>query len=976
MVSIEYSKALLQVLEVNLAYREYLASIRLACFHNDSTVFGYNEDQTKKLEFSVAQTEENNCLQQNLINAYRRYGYLAADLDPLGLKKPLKVPELAPEMYGLDNETVVKTDNKEVKVFDLVEHLKRLYCGPITAEFMHLIVRNVDTEERHWFASNYEKLQQVTYTTEQKRKFADLMLRCQNFDHFLALKFPTTKRYGGEGAEAMLVFLSELFDRAPIFGIEDIILCIAHRGRLNLLVELMKFPVVQMFRKVANMRGLIEFPESVQGSGDVLMHLSTFLFLTTEGERRIVSRILLKSTALARRNFETTLSNNVFSASSFDHEANGGKVHISMLPNPSHLEAINPAAVGRSRAKAASKRIGDYGGQQSRSGDGVLCVQIHGDGAFTGQGVIWETASLSQTPHFRIGGSIHFVTNNQIAYTAEAHIGRSSVNCTDLAKAIDSPVIHVNGNYPEEVAKAAQLALDYRDKFRKDIFINYLCYRRWGHNEMDDPRFTQPVMYKVIDNRKSVPDQYADALIEQNIMKQDERENILKQQSDRLTNEFRAVNSALPEAKHLKGRWTGMIQAPHSLETWDTGVSRDLLRYIGAKSVTLPKNFVVNSHLQKMHVEARLKKMESGSNIEWGTAEALAFGSLLLQGYDIRISGEDVGRGTFSQRHVVLVDQDTDLANIPLNNLVPNQKNFLEVANSILSEEAVLGYEFGFSIESPRRLCIWEAQFGDFFNGAQIMIDTLLASAESKWLTQTGLLLILPHGIDGMGPEHSSCRMERFLQLCDSREEQNPPDGESVNLRIAYPTTSAQYFHLLRRQVLPPYRKPLVMVGPKVLLRHPMVRFLVNMAKQVPQAASTLADMDEGTYFKPVITDDGVPAKKVVFLTGKHCYTLMKAREERNIDDVVFVRLESLCPFPVEALREALLKYPNAQQYVWSQEEARNSGAWSFVRPRFYNALGIQLKYCGRPELAWNATAIGSIHEAEGKKVIDDTFAA
>ncbi|VDM48541.1 unnamed protein product [Toxocara canis] len=681
------------------------ACIHACLYHTDKGVFGYLPENAPAPEPPVFPTVNtiDDCRRLHFINAFRRHGYRRAELDPLHLNRRSPVHELKPELYGLDPETELKDVGIVLRVSDLADKLAAIYCGNIAAEFMHI----KNWAERSWFAGRFEEMHRQELRPEERLRYAELMLRSQNFDNFLALKFPTVKRYGCEGAESMFAFFNEVFDSASLYDIEDLTVCMAHRGRLNLLCELMRFPTVQLFRKI---RGKLEFPENVQGVGDVLSHFT----------------------------------------SSFDHKTNDGIVHITMMPNPSHLEAVNPVAMGRTRGRMLTKKKGDYGTLGGRNGDGVLCVQVHGDGSFTGQGVIWETLAMSETPHFRLGGSIHMVINNQLAYTAERKTSRSSDHTTDIAKAIDAPIIHVNGDHPDLVAKATRILMEYRHKYRKDAFLNLICYRRWGHNELDDPRFTQPVMYK---------------------------------------------------ANHLKGNWNGMVQAPHSMETWDTGVDVDLLRFIGAKSVSVPEGFAVNEHLQKVHVASRIAKMESGRDIEWSTAEALAFGSLLLQGYDIRISGQDVGRGTFSQRHVMLVDQKTDAAIVPLNNMVPEQKNFIEVANSLLSEEAVLGYEFGFSMEHPKRLCIWEAQFGDFFNGAQIIIDTFVASAESKWLTQSGLVMILPHGIDGMGPEHSTCRMERFLQLCNSREDQTPADGESVNMHIANPTTSAQYFHLLRRQV-------------------------------------------------------------------------------------------------------------------------------------------------------------------------------
>uniref|UniRef100_A0AC35FBU2 Transketolase-like pyrimidine-binding domain-containing protein n=1 Tax=Panagrolaimus sp. PS1159 TaxID=55785 RepID=A0AC35FBU2_9BILA len=902
-----------------LLFRKFACSCYF--YHSDSTTFGFVPERRSTFDPYVSNNitpEESQKL--HLINAYRRYGYLKANLDPLNLSKPPAIRELNPEVYGL------KLDDKNengVTVEKLIAQLEALYCGPIAVEFMHLN----DWEERHWFSQMYEKVLTEDLSRDDKQRIVKLMLKSQNFDNFLALKFPTLKRYGCEGAESMFAFFSEIFEQAPQNELSDICIAIAHRGRLNLLAELMEFPVVQMFRKA---KGKKEFPDDVQGSGDVMSHFT----------------------------------------SSFDYSTLEGKVHITMLPNPSHLEAVNPVAVGKARAKAAIKRIGDYGSEKdgAQHGDSILCLQVHGDGAFSGQGVVWETNLLSQCPHFRIGGSVHLITNNQIAFTAEAHIGRSSVHCTDIAKSLPAPVIHVNGDSPEDLVRATRLALAYRQRFRKDVFINLICYRRWGHNELDDPSFTQPLMYQKIEARESVPDLYCKQLIQQEDFSEDERKKLIEEHTNALMKEFKEMDKAKPRAIHLGGNWKGMKQAPKEFTKWDTGVEIDLLKYIGAKSVEYPKDsFNIHPHLQKTHCEARITKIKTGENIDWSTAEALAFGSILVEGNDVRISGQDVGRATFSHRHVTLVDQKNDNVFIPLNNIHEDQKNFIEVANNPLSEEAVLGFEFGFSLENPKLLTIWEAQFGDFFNTAQVIIDTFIASAESKWLQQSGLVINLPHGFDGAGPEHSSCRMERFLQLTDSREDQNPPDGDHINIHIANPTTSAQYFHLLRRQIVTPWRKPLVIVAPKILLRH-------------SKAASKIHEFAPGTFFQPVLDDpatstDPSKIKKLILTSGKHAYALMKERDEKKLNDTAIIRVEGLAPFPLEDLRKVLQRYSGAQKYIWSQEEPRNAGAYTFMSRRIENSLGISVAVAARPELAHTATAIGEIHEKEHNQVIADTFA-
>ena len=479
------------------------------------------------------------------------------------------------------------------------------------------------------------------------------------------------------------------------------------------------------------------------------------------------------------------------------------------------------------------------------------------------------------------------------------------------------------------------MALEYRQRFRKDIFINMVCYRKYGHNELDDPSFTQPLMYKAIGAQKSVVDAYAEELAQQGLFSSQEREKFTKEYHEELEKLLKEVdlNQTSPRADHLQGYWKGFKQAPEAVTKWDTGVETDLLKFVGAKSVEIPENFSLHPHLQKTHVEGRLKRLKDGNSIDWSTAEAMAFGSLLLNGYHVRICGQDVGRATFSHRHAMLVDQNDDGVFIPLNNLCPEQENFLEIVNSPLTENAILAFEYGMAIENPKRLVIWEAQFGDFYNGAQIPIDQLIVSGEGKWLCQNGLTLLLPHGIDGAGPDHSSSHVERFLQLTDSRESQNPPDGDNINMWVVNPTTSAQYFHLLRRQMIPPYRKPMVIIAPKILLRH-------------PSAASKISEFASGTHFKTILVDSPKDFKKitrVIFTSGKHAVTLNAQLKERNVENTAIVRLEAICPFPLEELSDVLTNFPNAKEYVWSQEEPRNAGCWSFVSPRFRNGLGISV---------------------------------
>ncbi|PNF23062.1 putative 2-oxoglutarate dehydrogenase E1 component DHKTD-like protein, mitochondrial [Cryptotermes secundus] len=565
-------------------------------------------------------------------------------------------------------------------------------------------------------------------------------------------------------------------------------------------------------------------------------------------------------------------------------------------------------------------------------------------------------------PHFEVGGSVHLAVNNQLGFTTPPDRGRSSRYCTDLAKIISAPVLHVNGDFPEMVVKATRIACEYQRKFHKDIFVDLNCYRRWGHNELDDPTFTNPAIYNIIQARRTVPDMYADVLVKEGVMTKEEVERIVAEHSGWLNDTLKSMDTYIPQESFLRKHWAGIHQADAALTVWDTGLESDILRYVGEKSVTYPQDFNIHPHLLKTHVSPRLNKISTGTKIDWATAEALAMGSLLYQGYNVRISGQDVGRGTFSHRHVMLVDQKTNEMYIPLNNLIDTQKGYLEVANSILSEEAVLAFEYGMSIENPNNLIIWEAQFGDFCNGAQIPIDTYIASGETKWMICSGLTVLLPHGYDGAGPEHSSCRLERFLQLSDSNE--SKPDGDDVNIHIANPTTPAQYFHLLRKQIIQNYRKPLILVTPKTLLR-------------LPEATSSLADMGPHTSFVPVIGDvvkEDCNVQRVIFVSGKHYYNLDKQRKALDAKDVALVRLEGLSPFPTLNLQQEVAKYKNAKIFIWSQEEHQNMGAWSYIRPRFENLIGRRLKYAGRGPLATPAVGIGQLHQKEAEEVITKPF--
>ncbi|KAM3870535.1 2-oxoadipate dehydrogenase complex component E1 [Diretmus argenteus] len=858
-----------------------------------------------------------------LVEAYRAHGHKAAKVNPLLPQKPVvdTIPEISMvtgTIRGRLNTSGLRHFGKaEASVEEVLAYLEDAYCGHVSVETSQLS----SLEEREWFADRFEELKAESFSTEERKQLAQLMLESQEFDHFLAAKFATVKRYGGEGAESMMGFFYKLFHQSNHSGVTDIVIGMPHRGRLNLLTGLLKFPPELMFRKI---RGLSEFPENSPSIGDVLSHLTSSVELE-------------------------------FGA--------GHPVRVTMLPNPSHLEAINPVTAGKARARQQLRQEGDYSpDDHAQPGDQVICLQVHGDGSFPGQGIVTETFTLSNLPHYRVGGSIHLIVNNQVGYTTPSERGRSSMYCSDVGKMVGCAVIHVNGDDAEDVLRATRLAVEYQRRFRKDVILDLLCYRQWGHNELDEPFFTNPAMYKIIRSRKSIPDFYSDQLISEGLMTDAERGEIKSKHYAMLNDKLANMTLYSPPPTNLQGRWGDLVEPQARITTWDTGVPVPLLQFVGSKSVDIPEDIQLHSHLGKTHVQARLNKLEEGSKLDWSTAEAMAFGSLLCQGFNIRISGQDVGRGTFSQRHAMVVCQDTNDMYIPLNHMDPKQKSFLEVCNSPLSEEAVLGFEYGMSIAQPKLLPIWEAQFGDFFNGAQIIFDTFISGGEAKWLLQSGMVILLPHGYDGAGPEHSSCRMERFLQMCDSKEE--GVDGDNVNMAVVNPTTPAQYFHLLRRQMIRNFRKPLIVAGPKMLLRF-------------SGAMSSLAELAPGTCFRPVLGDTSVSAEsvqKVVLCSGKHYYALLKQREASANHNTALIRLEELCPFPLDALQQELRKYPNATEFTWSQEEPQNMGPWSFVAPRFEKQLACKLRLVSRPALPAPAVGIGTLHHRQQEAILTATF--
>ncbi|GJQ76322.1 hypothetical protein Trydic_g2045 [Trypoxylus dichotomus] len=881
-------------------------------YYQSENVFGFKRKEPNcfRVPEEIIRKRNENSNFYRLVTAYRQHAHKIANVNPIGLTIS-SLPDLDPKYYGLNNDIVVdfegilNTTQKQGSILEALDFLKSAYCQAVGVEFLHLQTE----EEIEWFAENYELYITQELDSVTKVKIATDLLKSQAFDHFMANKFVSVKRYSGEGAESMMAFFRELFRLCALDELEQIVIGMPHRGRLNFLTGFLNVSPSKIFAKL---RGKPDFPATLEATGDILSHL----------------------------------------ISSTDINVNNKSLHVSVLYNPSHLEAALPVSMGKTRAKQMMWQDGDYSKTNNKWSDKVLNLQIHGDAALAGQGVNQETLQLSRVPHFEVGGSVHFVVNNQLGFTTPAERGRSSSYCTDVAKMVHVPVLHVNGDDPEMVLKATRVAFMYQRRFRKDVFIDLNCYRQWGHNELDDPTFTNPAIYKIIHARDTVPNLYAKKLIESNIWTQQDVEKVANEHKNWLNDNFKEVDHFKPEDPCFKRQWEGYQQAKEVITTWTTGLNLSLLKHIGVRSVTYPENFNLHVNLLKHHITNRLDRIAEGHGVDWSTAEALAIGSLLYQGYNVRISGQDVGRGTFSQRHAMLVDQTTNEMYIPLNSLDPNQAAYLEVANSILSEEAVVGFEYGMSIENPNNLIIWEAQFGDFFNGAQIMFDTLVSSGETKWLWSSGLTVLLPHGYDGAGPEHSSSRVERFLQMTDSKE--SNPDGDNINMQVSQPSTPAQYFHLLRRQMIRNFRKPLIIITPKTLLR-------------LPAATSSLEEMGPVTRFYPVLGDkmcNPEKVNKILLTSGKHYYTLQEKRQSLNATNTAIIRLESFCPFPTLELREELAKYKNVKVILWCQEEPQNMGAWTFIKPRFEHLVGYPITYCGRKTMAC---------PAESGLLIDDT---
>ena len=849
-----------------------------------------------------------------LIRVYRVRGHMNAHFDPLGLEKREPHPELDPASYGFGPNDMDRPiflnyslGLESATLRQILDILQRTYCGTVGVEFMHI----QDPEEKAWIQERIESGRNHTdFTVNGKRAILERLTAAEGFEKFLQVKYTGTKRFGLDGGESMIPALEQILKRGGQLGLKEVVVGMAHRGRLNVLTNFMGKPFQAVF---SEFQGNPSSPEDVQGSGDVKYHLGT----------------------------------------SSDRDFNGNIVHLSLTANPSHLEWVNPVVLGKVRAKQQQRR--DLEREQ------VMGVLIHGDAAFAGQGIVAETLGLSELRGYRTGGTMHFIINNQIGFTTNPTYSRSGVYCSDMAKMVQAPIFHVNGDDPEAVVHVSRIAIEFRQKFKRDVVIDMVCYRRHGHNEGDEPGFTQPIMYKNIRAHATTRELYAKQLVSENVITQAEGDQITQDFMKKLEGEFEASSTYKPnKADWLEGKWAGLqAQGADSPHRGETGVDIDTLKQIGFKLCEYPKDFAINSKIARQ-LEAKKKTLESGEGIDWATAEALAYATLVAEGTGVRLSGQDSGRGTFSHRHAVMYDQNTEEKYIPLCHVSPDQATF-EVHDSPLSEAAVVGYEYGYSLAEPHNLVLWEAQFGDFANTAQTIIDQFISSGESKWLRMSGLVLLLPHGYEGQGPEHSSARPERFLQMC-----------AEDNWQICNVTTPANLFHVFRRQIRRSFRKPLVLFTPKSLLRHKL-------------CISDLSEMGPGSSFHRVLgeTANDLAAndkiRRIVVCSGKVYYDLLQERMSRGIKDVVILRLEQLYPFPKDALAAEFAKYPNAE-LVWCQEEPENQGAWFFADRRLEAVLkdvghkAARPSYVGRPATASPATGLLKRHNQEQAKLLDEAL--
>jgi len=854
-----------------------------------------------------------------MVRTYRVRGHLVANLDPLGLEERPMHPELEPATYGFGPEDldrpifldgVLGLETGTVR--EIIDILKRTYCGNMGVEFMHIN----DAEEKSWIQQRIEgRDKEIQFTDKGKIAILNKLIEAVQFERFLGKKYTGTKRFGLDGGEAMVPALEGIMKTGGQMNLDEIVIGMPHRGRLNVLANVMQKPYRAIFNEF---HGGASTPDDVQGSGDVKYHLGT----------------------------------------SADREFDGNKVHLSLNANPSHLEAVNPVVIGKVRAKQEQK------GDKNRTG--TLSLLLHGDAAFAGQGIVSECFGMSGLRGYNTGGTIHFIVNNQIGFTTSPQFARSSPYPSDVAKMVQAPIFHVNGDDPEAVVYATKIATEFRQEFKRDVVIDMFCYRRFGHNESDEPAFTQPLMYAAIKNHPSVVKIYADKLIAEGVITAEQFAQMEGEFISYLEDEFEAAKDyTVNKADWFEGKWQGLglADADHEKRRAETGVAEIMLREVGEQITHIPEGFNIHRTLKRV-LDNKHKMFEEGEGFDWATAEAMAFGTLLREGYGVRLSGQDCGRGTFSQRHAVFVDQKTESRYVPLQHVNPDAE--FTVLDSHLSEFGVMGFEYGYSMAEPNSLTMWEGQFGDFANGAQIIIDQFISSAEAKWLRMSGLVLLLPHGYEGQGPEHSSARLERYLQ-------QSAQD----NWQVVNCTTPANYFHVLRRQMHRTFRKPLVIMTPKSLLRH-------------KRCVSKLEEFGPGSQFHRVLWDHAEnevggsiklkaddKIKRVVLCSGKVYYDLLEERDNRKLDDTYLLRVEQLYPFPTQALGKELKRFKNADHIIWCQEEPKNMGSWTYINEPLEELL-IDLKlpvqrarYAGRAASAATATGLASKHAAEQTALVE-----
>ena len=854
-----------------------------------------------------------------IIRAYRIRGHLAADLDPLGMREKTHHRELDPNSYGFseaDMDRPIFIDNvlglQIASMRQIIDIVKRTYCGTFALQYMHIS----DPEQSSWLKERIEGFdKEIRFTREGRKAILNKMVEAEGFEKFLHVKYMGTKRFGLDGGESLIPALEQIIKRGGALGVKEIVIGMPHRGRLSVLANVMQKPYRAIFNEF---QGGSFKPEDVDGSGDVKYHLGA----------------------------------------SSDRDFDGNNVHLSLTANPSHLEAVNPVVLGKVRAK--QEQLQDYDRMQ------VMPLLLHGDAAFAGQGVVAECFGLSGLIGHSTGGTIHVIVNNQIGFTTAPHFSRSSPYPTDIALMVEAPIFHVNGDDPEAVVHAAKVATEFRQKFHKDVVIDIFCYRRFGHNEGDEPMFTNPLMYNKIKKQKTSLAIYTERLVKDGLIPEGEVEDMKASFQARMNDEFEAGKDFKPnKADWLDGRWSHLNKREEEYQRGTTAISKDTFQEVGKALCRAPTAYPVHKTIQRL-LNAKKKMFGSGQGIDWSTGEALAFGSLLTEGYPVRLAGQDSTRGTFSQRHSGLINQDTEERYHPLNNIREGQQRY-EVIDSMLSEYAVLGFEYGYSLAEPNALTLWEAQFGDFANGAQIMFDQFVSSGESKWLRMSGLVTLLPHGFEGQGPEHSSARLERFLQMC----------GQD-NWIVANCTTPANYFHILRRQIHRSFRKPLILMTPKSLLRHRL-------------AVSKMADFTDDSSFHRVLWDDAQfgnsetklvaddKMRRVVMCSGKVYFDLFEERAAQGVDDVYLMRFEQFYPFPAISALKELERFKNSEM-IWCQEEPKNQGAWTFMEPNLewvlsrMNAKHTRPIYAGRPASASPATGLASQHKAQQEALIADAL--